>query len=125
MSRIDKYDPIAGGFRAPLAQAYNGSNGNPVGVGLDINGRVVVGGGVTGIVGVICIPPLNLNVPSFVKAAGSQVDVMTHGELVEFTGVAGTKYYAGADGVISTTATGVLVGWTVEANRLIVRVKPA
>lgn len=128
MARIDKYDPISGGFRAPLAAAYAGSE-NPIGVGLDVNGRLVPGAGNSGIKGVICIPPLNAAVPSFVKAAGAQVDVMTDGELVEFAGVAGTTYTANTTtGVISSaaaSATQVYVGHTVEATRLVVRVRPA
>lgn len=113
IARIDKYDSVDGGFRALLAGAYTGS-ATPKGVGLDVNGRVVVGGGQSGIVGVICIPTN--------KVAGEPVDVMTDGELVEFSGVAGTAYFAAAaDGVISTTGTGTRVGHTVEATRLVVR----
>lgn len=121
--RIDKYDPIDGGFRAPLAANYAGS-ANAIGVGLDANGRVVVGGeGTTGIIGVICNP--SSNVPGATTKAGDPVDVMTDGEIVGFGGVAGTKYYANpTTGVISTSAAAgqVYVGHTVEADRLIVRV---
>lgn len=116
MARIDKYDPISGGFRAPLAAAYVGSN-TPIGVGLNAQGRVVPGAGVTGIKGVVCLPKDH--------AAGDIVDVMTDGELVEFAGAAGTNYTAdtvtGAIGVTAQSATKVAVGFTVEATRLIVR----
>lgn len=113
MARIDKYDPVDGGFRAPLAADRAGS-ADPVGVGLDTNGRVVEEAGTTGIVGVLCKP-------SNAKA-GDIVDVMTDGEIVEFDGDAGTAYFAAAaDGAIDTTDTGTFIGFTVEAGRLIVR----
>lgn len=119
MARIDKYQPVAGGFRAPLNAAYTGAVA-PIAVGLNSSGRVVAGPGQTGIVGVVCSP--------YDKAAGDIVDVMTAGELVEFGGVAGTPYTANTTtGVITSGAaseTQVLVGFTVEADRLIVRVGP-
>lgn len=120
MARYDKYDPKSGGFRAPLAaNMVKNSGGNPIGVGLDANGRVVAGAGNSGVLGVLLITR-DMN-------AGDIVDVMTDGEIVEFTGVAGTAYYAAAaDGVLGTAApaagvNGVLVGHTVEASRLVVR----
>lgn len=116
MARIDKYDGVAGGFRAPIAADWAGS-ALPVGVGLDVNGRVVVGQGVSGVKGVICKPD--------VLKAGQQIDVMTNGELVEFAGVAGTTYTANTTtGVITSaaaSATQIAVGFTVEATRLVVR----
>ena len=39
-------------------------------------------------------------------------------------GVAGTKYFSDAAGLISTTAGGIFVGVTVEPDRLEVNVKP-
>lgn len=121
MARIDKYEPVGGGFRAPLAGAWVGS-ATPKGVGLDANGRVVPGAGNSGIKGVLCQPEN--------KAANDIVDVMTEGELVEFAGLAaGTTYYAAnADGVISAAGpavgvNAVQIGFTVEANRMVVRVK--
>lgn len=124
MPRIDKYDPISGGFRAPLAAdtvaltgAIGGATG-PLGVGLDVNGRVVPGAGQTGIKGVLST--------TRAMKAGDIVDVMTAGELVEFGGVAGTNYSANTTtGIISSgaqSATQKRVGHTVEAGRLIVRV---
>ena len=116
MARIDKYQPTAGGFRAPLNAAYTGAVA-PIGVGINSSGRVVVGAGQTGIVGVICSP--------YDKAAGDIIDVMTNGELVEFGGAAGTTYTENTNtGVISTgaaPATQVPVGFAGEADRLIVR----
>lgn len=112
--RIDKTDSAIGVFRAPLAANWAGS-ATAIGVGLDVNGRVVPGAGQTGVIGVLCKPS---------KAyAGDQVDVLTSGEIVEAGLVAGTVYYAAAaDGVISTTNTGKKIGYTVEANRIVVRV---
>jgi hypothetical protein len=119
VARIDKYDPVSGGFRAPLAGSYTGAAA-PIGVGLDTNGRVVPGAGTTGIVGVLCKPDS--------AAAGDIVDVMTHGELVEFAGAAGTVYTANTTtGVITNGAASVTqnkVGFTSEATRLIVRMNP-
>lgn len=116
MARIDKYDPVAGGFRAPLNAALTGAAA-PLGVGLNSSGRVVAGAGVTGIIAVIVSP--------YDKGAGDIIDNMTNGELVEFGGVAGTVYTANTTtGVISSaaaSATQVRVGHTVEADRLVVR----
>lgn len=120
--RYDKYEPKGGGFRAPLAAALATVDGL-IGVGLDVNGRVVAGAGNTGIVAVLSVPEA--------KAAGDVVDNMTDGEVVEFNGVAGTVYYANpTNGVIGTdpdaggavgAGAAVRVGHTVEASRLIVR----
>ena len=120
-AHYDKYDPISGGFRAPLAAAIADVDPNVVrGVSLDANGRVVVGtAGNSGFVGVI--------VAHRGMAANEIVDVMTAGEIVDVAGlVAGTVYYSAADGTLNATApaTGVnanKVGHTVEADRLVVR----
>lgn len=117
MARIDKYDPVSGGHRAPLHAARTGAAA-PIGVGLNSSGRVVAGGGQTGIIGVLCKPDD--------AVAGEIIDIMQFGELVEFDGDAGTVYYAdNTTGVISDTG-GVgttRVGHTVEATRLVVRVQ--
>lgn len=119
MARIDKYQPVAGGFRAPLNAALTGAAA-PLGVGINSSGRVVAGAGQTGIVGVIVSP--------YDKAAGDIIDNMTNGELVEFGGVAGTVYSANTTtGAITSgaaSATQKVVGFTVEADRLIVRITP-
>lgn len=142
MARYDKYEPIAGGFRAPLAADLtfnaNGEFGPKV-VSLDANGRVVVGTAAqSGAVGVVVknvpkYPGLG-NIPGQVNQAvpiggkaGDIVDVMTSGEIVANTGlVAGTTYYSDAAGALTTTApaagvNGIKVGHTVEASRLVVR----
>lgn len=146
-ARYDKYDPIAGGFRAPLGATLtfdaNGELG-PVGVSLNTTGRAVVGTTAqSGLVGVLVknVPrtpyriggygsgpgAVNPNVP-IGGQAGDIVDIMTMGEIVDIPGLAaGTKYYvtAGATGVLTATAAGnTAIGYTVEATRLVVRYAP-
>jgi hypothetical protein len=117
IARFDKYEPMSGGFRAPLAAAYAGSD-LPVGIGLDVNGRVVVGAGNTGIKAVVCIPDA--------RNAGDIVDCMVDGDIVDFAGVAGTNYrVVDATGVVEAGVAGAgqtYVGHTVEATRLVVHV---
>lgn len=117
-ARYDKYEPKAGGFRAALNADTVKTTGLPLGVGLNTSGKVVVGAGNTGVLGVIVL----------VKdmKAGDIVDVMTGGEVVDCTGLtAGTVYTANTTtGVLSNaaaSATQTPVGYTVEAARLIVR----
>lgn len=118
MARYDKYDPISGGFRAPLAAAIAAEDaGTPIGVGLDTNGRVDTTAAASGVLGVLVVDSA--------KAAGDIVDVMTAGEIVEVEGLAaGTVYYAdAAAGALGTDNTDTRVGHTVEATRLVVRVQ--
>lgn len=130
MARYDKYDPVSGGFRAPLAADYSSGNLEKVwGVGLDSSGRVVHGAGTTGVLGILVLTK--------VRKAGEIVDVMTHGEVVEFaTGegdaaAAGKVIYAAEDdGKVSSNTSAPAagdnacrVGHTVEATRLVVRVE--
>jgi len=130
MARFDKYNSEGGsGFRAPLAAAYTAAD-TVIAVGLDVNGRVVPGAGQTGIVGVI-VKPAGAPLTMGTIPAGTMVDVMDHGEVVEFPtaagGAAGTVYTANTTtGVVSNaamSATQIVVGFTVEASRLIVRVR--
>ena len=140
VARYDKYDPISGGFRAPLQAAISATSGagstSQLGrvlcVSLNANGRVVIGtplaagAGLGGLVGVI--------VADKEMAAGDIIDVMTSGEIVGFTlddgtsaAAAGTVYTSDADGGYGTTAPGAAngrIGHTVEATRLVVRVVP-
>ena len=144
MARYDKYDPISGGFRGLLGAALTLTNGGigPVAVSLNASGRVVVGtAGQSGPVGIlvknVARGPVghwgtslsggtpNANAPIGAQA-GDAVDIMTSGEIVDLDPavfVAGTKFYAAADGTLSATGgTGkVFVGYTVTAGRLIVR----
>lgn len=123
MARIDKYDPVDGGFRAALAADLTATsktgNFNPLGCTLDANGRVVFAGITADNLRGVVVTTKDLK-------AGDIIDVMTHGEIVEMAGTA-----AGA--TVTSTATGVIddlpadathfkVGFTVEATRLIVRV---
>jgi hypothetical protein len=117
VGRYDKYDPISGGFRAKLA-ANTTAAATPIGVGLNANGEVVAGAGVTGVLGVLS---LTKN-----KLAGDVIDVMTAGEMVDIAGMtAGDVITANTTtGVLSDTAasaTQTPVGFTVEATRLVVR----
>jgi hypothetical protein len=105
--RYDKYDGVTGGFRAKLAADLSVMIKNiPFYPGL---------GNIAG--------AANLAVPIGGKA-GDVVDVMTEGEIVDVPGlVAGTRYYATAAGAVSATVVaGLLIGWTVEATRLVVRI---
>jgi hypothetical protein len=127
MARIDKYNPINGGFRARLGFQPVASEVGDV-INVQINGSgLVVKGSATACDGVICLSSLlNQNDP---------VDVMTSGEIVDVgasdgvTGAAtGATMYAGAAGVLNTTAPGagvnaVKVGKFIEAWRLVVRVQ--
>lgn len=142
MARYDKYEPIAGGFRAPLgADLVFSSAGEfgPKAVSLNASGRVILGtaansGGVGVVVKNVPKYPSLGNIPGQINAAvpiggltGDIVDIMTSGEIVGVTGlVAGTTYYAAANGDLQTAppaagVNGYRVGHTVEATRLIVR----
>lgn len=119
--RYDKYDPISGGFRAPLAADWgSGDVGLARAITLDGNGRVVkVAAGDTA-EAVLVIDQA--------KAAGDVVDCMTAGEIVECGLAAGTVYYSAADATLETAAPAagankVKIGRTVEGDRLVVRVQ--
>jgi hypothetical protein len=125
MSRYDKYEPDGGGFRAPLAAAVLLADGfRAYGVGLDTSGRVVLGAGNTGVIGVM--------IAHGAKAVGDIVDVMTDGEIAEYTLTAGGATTAGTvqtantvTGLITATAasgTQIPVGYTQALTRLICRV---
>lgn len=117
MARYDKYDPISGGFRAPLDFAVTSDDvGKILAVGLNASGRIVKGSGNTGVKGALVVDKP--------KAAGDIVDTMTDGEIVDVAGIAaGTNVYGvAADGTTSATATdNTYLGHTVEATRLVVR----
>lgn len=144
-ARYDKYEPLAGGFRAPLGADLTfdaAGNYGPKVVSLNTSGQVVEGtaansGGVGILVKSVPLYPNLGNIPGAVNAgvpiggkAGNIVDVMTHGEITDVSGLdAGTTYYAAADGTLTATApasgtNGWKVGHTVEATRLVVRFAP-
>lgn len=130
MARYDKYDPISGGFRAPLAAAItDGAEiGVPLAMGLDGQGRAVLGAGTTGVTGVY--------VADQAKAVGDIADIMTAGEIVDLDEAAfnpGTTYFGQIDGAVNGTAGGARVGFTVGdasvttgevRSRLVVRAVP-
>lgn len=137
MSRIDKANPKVGNYRANLAAALPPQWVEQlVAVGHDANGRVVPGPGQSGVKGVLCLTK--------VEPAGRRIDVFTAGEVVSFgpndhtatadagtstpgtdLGVPGTNYYGHDDGTVTATkgTDGVLLGHTVEGQRLILRVQ--
>ena len=103
MARIDKYEPVGGGFRAPLNAAISAAQvGGIYGVSINGTGKAVIGGAANGadLRGVIC--------PDRSMAAGDVIDVMTDGEIVNASvgangaafapAVAGAALYAGATG---------------------------
>lgn len=118
MSRFDKVD-VTGAYRAPLAAAVITADVGVVKAVL-INGSGQVARGAIAskavIRGLIC--------PDYTMAIGQPIDVMTDGEIVEVPGMtAGAAVYAlAADGTLTATATSnFLVGWMIEADRMIVR----
>jgi hypothetical protein len=138
MTRIDKVEPGAGNFRAPIDVNFAYTANLPdmahadlnkmICVSLNANGRVVRTtplASPTGLVGVICLgEPVK---------AGFVVDVMQTAELVEFTlfgggaAASGTPYFSNADGAggyspgLTPGATIARLGHTVEATRFILR----
>lgn len=121
-ARFDKYDPVSGGCRARLAADWLDADVGAVrGVKLDGNGRVVKADSVTNGKGLVALGKKRL--------AGEPVDVMQHGEIVDITGLAaGTDYYIAANGTLTATppgagVNGIYAGFTVEADRLVVRVQ--
>jgi hypothetical protein len=136
MARYDQVEPHIGIVRAPLAAdltfSANGEFG-PKGVSLDANGRVVVGtGGQSGFAGMLVknvptVPAGRFTAGAVINnwmggRAGDVVDIMLQGQIVETPGlVAGSAYYVTPAGDLTTTAAGnTKIGYTVEANRLIV-----
>ena len=128
MSRYDKYEPRAGGFRAALNAAIAAADvGKIYAVGINGSNRVIRTGiaATADIAGVICaVRPMS---------AGEIIDVMTSGEIVEATTTAGAaftngaKVYGHTDGNVDSTATtskylGQVVEATGSTHRIIVRV---
>jgi hypothetical protein len=134
VARIDKYEPLSGGFRAQLSIDWPSADLNKiVPVSLNTSGKVVKGtAGQSGFIGVVCLNGYQaapFNNWTGLRYAGDVVDVMQDGEIVELTGlIAGQRYFAAADGNSLVPASGTItalqmVGWTVEATRMIVRVQ--
>lgn len=125
MARVDKTDSTVGVVRAVLAADYTDAELRTViGVGLDTTGKVVPGAGNTGIIGVV-------NPSRTARKAGTPVDIFVLADICDIgrdandaTLAAGSKIYASTTtGVLSLSATGATyVGFTVEADRLIVAI---
>jgi hypothetical protein len=132
MARIDKTESAIGVVRAALNFAIAEEEYDTViGVGLNAQGRIVKGAGNTGIVGVIN--------PSKARTKVGQItDIFVLGDVVDCTGLsAGTTYWVdGATGALvagdagtgaapaagaGSTAGSVRIGFTVEADRLVIR----
>jgi hypothetical protein len=125
LSRIDKYDPFDGGFRAKLNAALVAANAGKIyAVSINTSGRVVVGGtATTDIKGLICATEA--------MDAAKPIDVMTDGEFGDVLTTAGAAFtagqtvYAHTDGTVDAVATaGKAIGFIVEPTRMVVRCNP-
>jgi hypothetical protein len=122
MARIDKTDSAVGVVRGTLeADIPDNLLDTIVGVGINAKGNTVVGGGQSGIVGV-------MNPSRFFRKAGTRIDIFVLGDAHECDGLAaGRKVYAdNVTGIPTTTApadlsTATVVGWTDEAGHLNIR----
>lgn len=151
-ARYDKYNPINGGFRAPLGAdlVLVAGEFGPRAMSLDTNGRAILGtAGQSGICGLLVknaarqpwtstsTGPGTPNAATPMGClAGDIVDIMTDGEIVDIVGLAGANAIAGlaagtriyalaGGGLTATVGSNIPIGWTVEANRLIVRISAA
>lgn len=116
MARIDKTQSAIAVTRAPINADFAQADWDKlVPVGLNATGQIVKGAGQSGVIGVL-IPGKT------VYRAGQIGDIFGNGsEAVECAGLAaGTKYYSDAAGVVSATNTGTYLGFTVEADRLVI-----
>lgn len=124
MARFDKYEPFGGGFRVRLAADFvTAADFEKVwAVSVNASGLAVLKGAIT------AANIRGVTVFTGKKYAGDTIDVMTDGEIVELNtpsviatpGV--TMYAAAADGALTATAaSNFAIGFTVEAERLIVR----
>jgi hypothetical protein len=121
-ARIDKTESAVGVVRGSLnADISSGSWNKPLAVGINSSGKVVLGAGQTGIVGVAIFDKTNYR-------AGQVCDIFKLGDII-LSGsdvlAAGTAYTANTTtGVITNAAvsgTQVAVGFTVEADRLVLK----
>lgn len=114
MARVDKTDSAIGVVRAPIDVDFAaGDFDKVIPCGINAAGHVVKGAGQTGVIGVV-IPGKT------VHRAGQIADIFIKADIVEVAGLAaGTKYYGSAAGAITTVNTDTYLGFTVEADRLI------
>lgn len=125
MARVDKTESAVGVVRGVLNADLNDNIlDSVIGVGLNATGKVVVGAGQTGIIGVI-------NPSKFFQKAGRPCDIFVLADIEDIgSGAndpdldAGKAVFAdNTTGVLSHTAAGgTYVGFTVEADRLILAV---
>lgn len=116
MARFDKVDSTVGMHRAPLsADADKADFDKVLAVGINASGQAVLkAASNSGFVGVTICDRTK-------RRAGQIQDIMSHGEIVECEGLAaGTKYYVQANGTISSVRSAIYVGYTIEADRLVV-----
>lgn len=123
MARFDHADSTIGIVRAPIdANFVQGDWDEVIPVGINGVGHAVKGAGQTGVIGVV-VPGRT------VYRAGQIADIMQKGDIVDCEGLAaGTKYYATATGELTDAAddgeteptANTYVGYTVEADRLVV-----
>lgn len=123
-ARFDKYNPMGGGFRAPLnAAIITNQIGTLIAVSINGSGRVVVGGGSADVL-------VGLIVPTQTMAVGDQVDVMRTGEVVGDALTLGSIVYGHIDGTVDNVATagkyfGIKVATAgATAPRIVVSVRP-
>lgn len=122
MARVDKTDSAVGVVRAVLnADLSDDVLDSVIGVGLNASGKIVVGAGQTGIIGV-------MNPSRYFQKAGMPADIFVLADIEDIgegpndpTLDAGKAVYAdNTTGELSHTAAGgTYVGYTVEADRLI------
>lgn len=122
MARIDKADSAVGVVRADLEEDIPTDHLDKVyGVGINALGHQGFGAQQSGIIGVA-------NPSKYHSKAGRPADIFVLGDAVDCAGLsAGRKAYAdNTTGVISTPsgaqpADSTYVGFTVEADRLVIR----
>lgn len=121
-ARIDKTDSAVGVVRGTLNADITNTEWNKLrAVGINSSGKVVLGAGQTGIVGIAIFDRTNYR-------AGKRVDIFKLGEAILTDTdilVAGTRYTANTTtGVVSSTAasgTQIAIGYTQEADRFVIQ----
>jgi len=106
MARIDK---VTFSFRAIAGTALTGVQA----VKVNASGQVVLAGTAAG-------DAWGVTVVAGTITSGRPVSVFRAAEVVEFAGSAGSPYYAIGGGSVGLTSGGVQVGFTVEADRLVI-----
>jgi hypothetical protein len=130
MARIDKYDPVSGGFRARLGWTPVAAEvGDVIAVTINGTGLAIKTTAATDVCeGVVCMSSLlNLNDVVDVMTDGEIVDIAASGDNVSGQSAGSVAYVGGAGGAINATApgagvNGTKVGRFIEAWRLVVRV---